>query len=340
MRGEAVKDAFYQARKKIGDIRQTLPEGVIGPFFNDEFGDTYISLYAIAGDGFAYPELKTFAKGARDILLRVSGVAKVDLLGLQEERIFIDVSSATLAERGLSALDVQSALAGQNAMDPAGRIEADEHSVRIDVQGGLRSVEDVRELRLRAGQRTIRLGDIADVRRGLEDPPSAKTRYQGREAVLLGITMAPGTNVTEVGAAVERALHDIERDLPVGIELGKISDQAQVVSKSIHEFLEALTEAIGIVLVVSLLALGWRAGLVVALTIAMVLAATFFVMSLMGIDLHRISLGALIIALGLLVDDAMIAVEMMDRKLEEGHDRLTAATFAYTSTAFPMLTGT
>ena len=340
VRGEAVKDAFYQARKKVGDIRQTLPEGVIGPFFNDEFGDTYISLYAVAGQGYSYPELKAFAKNARDILLRNPGVAKVDLLGLQDERVFIEVSSSALAERGLSALDIQAALAGQNAMDSAGRIETSERSVRIDVQGGLRSAEDIRELRLRAGQQTFRLGDIAEVRRGLEDPPSAKTRYQGREAVLLGITMAPGSNVTDVGAAVERTLKGIEKDLPIGIELGKISDQAQVVSTSIHQFLEALAEAIGIVLAVSLLALGWRAGLVVALTVPMVLAATFFVMALMGIDLHRISLGALIIALGLLVDDAMIAVEMMDRKLEEGLDKLSAATFAYTSTAFPMLTGT
>ena len=340
VRGEAVKDAFYQARKKVGDIRQTLPEGVIGPFFNDEFGDTYISLYAMTGQGYSYPELKAFAKSARDILLRIPGVAKVDLLGLQEERIFIEVSSTALAERGLSALDIQAALAGQNAMDPAGRIETNERSVRIDVQGGLRSIEDIRELRLRAGQQTFRLGDIAEVKRGLEDPPTAKTRYQGQEAILLGTTMAPGANVTEVGAVVERSLIAIEKDLPIGVALGKISDQAQVVSMSIHQFLEALAEAIGIVLVVSLLALGWRAGLVVALTIPMVLAATFFVMSLMGIDLHRISLGALIIALGLLVDDAMIAVEMMDRKLEEGFDKQSAATFAYTSTAFPMLTGT
>ena len=340
VRGEAVKDGFYQARKKIGDIRQTLPDGVLGPFFNDEFGDTYISLYAATGQGFNYPELKAFAKKARDVLLRVPDVAKVDLLGTQEERIFIEVSSAALAERGLSAVDIQVALAGQNAMDPAGRIETSERSVRIDVQGGLRTVDDLRELRLRAGQQTFRLGDIADVRRGLEDPPAAKARYQGREAVLLGTTMAPGANVTEVGAAVEQTLKRIEQELPVGVELGRISDQAQVVGKSIHEFLEALAEAIGIVLVVSLLALGWRAGLVVALTIPMVLAATFFIMSAMGIDLQRISLGALIIALGLLVDDAMIAVEMMDRKLEEGHDKLSAATFAYTSTAFPMLTGT
>jgi multidrug efflux pump len=212
--------------------------------------------------------------------------------------------------------------------------------VRIDVQGGFGSVEDIRELRLRAGQQTIRLGDIASVKRTLEDPPSSKTSFQGREAVLLGTTMVPGANVTEVGAAVEQALKHIEQDLPIGVELGRISDQAQVVSKSIREFLEALAEAIGIVLVVSLMALGWRAGLVVALIIPLVLAATFFVMSLMGIDLHRISLGALIISLGLLVDDAMIAVEMMDRKLEEGHDKLSAATFAYSSTAFPMLTGT
>jgi multidrug efflux pump subunit AcrB len=338
VRGEAVADAFYQVRKKVGDIRHTLPEAVIGPFFNDEFGDTYMSLYAVTGQGYSYPELKTFAKGARDILLRIPGVAKVDLLGTQEERIFIEISSVALAERGLTALDIQAALAGQNAMDPAGRIETGERSVRIDVEGGLKSVEDIRELRLRAGSHVFRLGDIAEVKRALEDPPTAKTRYQGREAVLLGATMAPGHNVTVVGAAVESALKRIQLDLPVGVELGKISDQAQVVSKSVREFLRSLAEAIGIVLVVSFIALGWRAGFVVALTIPLVLAATFFVMQLMGID--RISLGALIIALGLLVDDAMIAVEMMDRKLEEGYDKLRAATFAYTSTAFPMLTGT
>src|SRR5215510_6464141 len=243
VRGEAVKEAFYQARKKVGDIRQTLPEGVIGPFFNDEFGDTYISLYAVAGEGFSYPELKNFAKNARDILLRIPGVAKVDLLGTQEERIFIEVSSAALAERGLSVLDIQAALAGQNAMDPAGRIETSERSVRIDVEGGLQTVEQMRELRLRAGQQTFRLGDIAKVERGLEDPPSAKTRYQGGEAVLLGSTMVPGANVTEVGAEVERTLKRIEQDLPLGIELGRVSNQAQVVKQSIRQFLEAFGEA-------------------------------------------------------------------------------------------------
>ncbi|MFZ1106103.1 MAG: efflux RND transporter permease subunit [Hyphomicrobiaceae bacterium] len=340
VRGETVADAFYQVRKKVGDIRHTLPEGVIGPFFNDEFGDTYMSLYALTGQGYSYPELKAFAKSARDILLRIPGVAKVDLLGTQEERVYIEVSSAALAERGLSALDIQAALAGQNAMDPAGRIETGERSVRIAVTGGLKAVEDIGELRLRAGRHTFRLGDIAKVERALEDPPAAKIRYQGREAVLLGATMAPGYNVTVVGKEVELALKRIERELPIGVELGKVSDQAQVVSHSVGEFLRSLAEAVGIVLVVSFLTLGLRAGLVVALTIPLVLAATFFVMQAMGIDLHRISLGALIIALGLLVDDAMIAVEMMDRKLQEGDDKLRAATFAYTSTAFPMLTGT
>ncbi len=339
-KGDAVKEAFYQARKKVGDIRHTLPEGVVGPSFNDEFGDTYISLHAISGHGFGYPELKAVAKNARDVLLRVPGVAKVDLLGTQEERIFIEISSKLLAERGLSAADIQAALAGQNAMDPAGRIETRERSVRLDVRGTIGSVEDIRELRLRAGQQTIRLGDIATVMRGLEDPPAGKIRYQGREAVVLGVVMAAGANVTEVGAGVEQALKRVERDLPIGIEVGKISDQAHVVREAIDGFLSAFGEAIVIVLVVSFLALGWRAGLVVALTIPLVLAVTFAVMLLMGIDLHRISLGALIIALGLLVDDAMIAVEMIERKLEEGHDKLSAATFAYTSTAFPMLTGT
>jgi multidrug efflux pump subunit AcrB len=339
-RGEAVREAFYQARKKVGDIRQSLPEGVLGPFFNDEFGDTYIALHAITGQGFGYPELKEFAKHARDILLRVPGVAKVGLIGTQDERVFIDIATAALAERGLTVADIQGALAGQNTMDAAGRVETHDRSLRIAVDGGLSDVVAIRELRLHAGGQTFRLGDIAKVSRGLEDPPTQMVRFDGRDAVLLGTTMAMGANVTQVGAELKSALHRVEAELPLGVELGQISDQAQVVATSIRDFLDALGIAVAIVLVVSLLALGWRAGLVVALTIPLVLAATFLVMSVIGIDLHRISLGALIIALGLLVDDAMIAVEMMERKLEEGHDKLDAATFAYHSTAFPMLTGT
>jgi multidrug efflux pump subunit AcrB len=339
-RGRDVPDSFYQVRKKISDIKSSLPEGVLGPFFNDEFGDTYITLHAITGDGFSYPELKSFAKKARDILLRAPGVEKVDLLGAQDEKIFIDVSSKVLAERGLSALDIQSALVGQNAMEPAGRVETGDRSVRVDVRGFLNSVDDIRELRLRAGGQNLRLGDIATVTRGLEDPPVSKIRYQGREAVLLGVVMSNGANVTVVGKELSEALAKVRDNLPVGVELGQIADQPGVVRKYVGEFLKALGEALLIVLGVSFLSLGWRAGMVVALTIPLVLAATFLIMSIMGVDLQRISLGALIIALGLLVDDAMIAVEMMDRKLEEGFDRRSAATFAYVSTAFPMLTGT
>ena len=199
-------DAFYQVRKKVADIKSTLPEGVLGPFFNDEFGDTYITLHAITGDGFSYPELKNFAKSARDILLRVPGVEKVDLLGDQDEKIFIDVSSKVLAERGLSPLDIQAALAGQNAMEPAGRVETSERSVRLDVRGFLKSVDDIRELRLRAGGQSLRLGDIATVTRGVEEPPVSKIRYQGREAVLLGVVMSYGANVTTVGDDMKIAL--------------------------------------------------------------------------------------------------------------------------------------
>jgi len=339
-RGQQITDAFYQVRKKIGDIRHTFPAGVAGPFYNDEFGDTYITLHALTGNGFAYPELKAHAKRVRDVLLRVAGVEKVDLLGTQDEKVFIEISSKVLAERNLSALDIGRALAAQNTLEPAGRVESDDRSVRLDVEGFLLTIEEIRELRLRIGGDTIRLGDIATVRRALEDPPVAKVRYQGQEAVLVGVVMAKGAKVTDVGKAINEALTRVKGDLPVGLELGQIADQPDVVTKYVGEFLKALGEALLIVLAVSFLSLGWRAGLVVALTIPLVLGATFLTMSLMGIDLQRISLGALIIALGLLVDDAMIAVEMMERKLQEGMDKSSAASYAYNSTAFPMLTGT
>ena len=339
-RGREVNDAFYQVRKKIGDIKHTLPEGVEGPYFNDEFGDTYLALYAIEGDGFTYPELRDYAKSARDILLRVNGVGKVDLLGLQPEKIYIEIPSRVLAERNISVEDIRSALAGQNSQAPAGTVQTGERSVRLDVQGSILSVDEIRDLRLRAGGQTIRLGDVAVVKRGTEDPPVSKIRHNGKESVVIGVVMANGFNVVEVGKELEAAIAQIHNELPLGIQFSKISDQPAIVTRAIGEFLKALGEALLIVLAVSLLSLGWRAGLVVALTIPLVLAATFLVMDIIGIDLQRISLGALIIALGLLVDDAMIAVEMMERKLEEGFDKLKAASFAYTSTAFPMLTGT
>jgi multidrug efflux pump subunit AcrB len=338
--GRDVADAFYQVRKKVGDIANTFPQGVIGPFFNDEFGDTYITLHALTGDGFSYPELKARAKAIRDVLLRVAGVEKVDLIGTQDEKVYIEISSKVLAERNLSPTAIGEALAAQNTLEPAGRVESDEKSVRIDVEGFMGSIDEIRDLRLRVGNETIRLGDIATVKRGLVDPPVAKTRYQAKEAVIIGVVMAKGAKVTDVGQSINAALTTIEAGLPLGLELGQIADQPGVVSKYVGEFLQVLGEALIIVLAVSFLSLGWRAGLVVALTIPLVLGATFLTMSLMGIDLQRISLGALIIALGLLVDDAMIAIEMMERKLQEGYDKLTAASFAYESTAFPMLTGT
>ncbi len=339
-RGHEITDAFYQVRKKVGDIGQDLPAGVVGPFFNDEFGDTYITLHALTGSGFSYPELKQHAKRIRDVLLRVPGVEKVDLIGTQDEKVYIEISSKVLAERNLSVLDIQNALAAQNTMLPAGRIESDARSVRIDVDGQLLSIDEIRDLRLRIGSDTVRLGDIATVRRGLEDPPAAKEQYNGKDAVLIGVVMANGAKVTDVGKAINTALEKVKADLLLGLELHQIADQPSVVVKYVGEFLQALGEALLIVLAVSFLSLGWRAGLVVALTIPLVLGATFLTMSLMGIDLQRISLGALIIALGLLVDDAMIAIEMMERKLQEGFDKLNAASFAYKSTAFPMLTGT
>ncbi len=339
-RGREVSDAFYQVRKKVGDIQNTFPEGVVGPFFNDEFGDTYLALYAIEGAGFTYPELRDFARDARDILLRVPGVGKVDLLGVQDEKVYVEIPSRALAERGITVPDIQAALAGQNAQAPAGTVETADRSVRLDVQGSILTVDQIRDLRIRAGAQTIRLGDIASVKRGTEDPPVSKIRHNGKESVVLGVVMAKGFNVVRVGKELEGALAQIHNDLPIGIEFSKISDQPAVVTKAIGEFLKALGEALLIVLAVSLLSLGWRAGVVVALTIPLVLAATFTVMDIIGIDLQRISLGALIVALGLLVDDAMIAVEMMERKLDEGFGKLPAASFAYTSTAFPMLTGT
>ncbi|KPF45790.1 efflux RND transporter permease subunit [Rhizobium sp. AAP43] len=335
-----VADAFYQVRKKVGDIENELPEGLLGPYFNDEFGDTFITLYALTGEGFSYPELKGYAIQARDVLLATEGVEKAVILGDQPQKIFIDVSSQTLAERGLTFADLQEALAGQNAIDATGSIDTGSRSVRIAVDGGLSAAEDIRELRLSAGGQVTRLGDIATVSEGLEDPYQRKFRFNGQDSVQVGVVMAKGFKVTDVGKAVEETLGRFEAGLPLGVEVSQISNQPEVVREAVGEFSKALGEALLIVLVVSFLSIGWRSGLVIAIAIPLVLAATFAIMYELGLDLQRISLGALIIALGLLVDDAMIVVELMERKLEEGLSKIDAASFAYTSTAFPMLTGT
>lgn len=335
-----VAEAFYQVRKKVGDIENELPKGLLGPYFNDEFGDTYITLYALTGDGYSYPELKQYAIQARDVLLSTEGVEKAVILGDQPQKIFIEVSSQALAERGLTFTDLQSALAGQNAIDATGSIDTGSRSVRISVDGGFSAAEDIRELRLNSGKQVTRLGDIATVTEGLEDPYQRKFRFNGKDSVQVGVVMAKGFKVTDVGDAVEETLGRFEATLPIGLEVSQISNQPEVVREAIGEFMKALGEALLIVLVVSFVSIGWRSGLVIAIAIPLVLAATFAVMYEFGLDLQRISLGALIIALGLLVDDAMIVVEMMERKLEEGLEKLDAASFAYSSTAFPMLTGT
>ncbi|WP_331376389.1 efflux RND transporter permease subunit [Sinorhizobium chiapasense] len=337
---EEVADAFYQVRKKVGDIDNELPEGLLGPYFNDEFGDTFITLHSISGDGYSYPELKKFAIQGRDMLLTTPGVEKVSIIGDQPEKIYIDVSSKALAERGLTLNDLRSAIVGQNNVDLAGSVDTGTRSVRISVEGGVDRAEDIRALRLRAGSQVIRLGDIASVTSGLEDPYSRKFRFNGHDGVQIGVVMAKGFNVTDVGKAVEATYERFESALPYGVSVDQIANQPEVVTDAISEFMHALGEALIIVLVVSFLSIGWRSGLVIAIAIPLVLAATFAIMYELGIDLQRISLGALIIALGLLVDDAMIVVEMMERKLEEGLVKIEAASFAYSSTAFPMLTGT
>lgn len=335
-----VADAFYQVRKKVGDIANELPQGLLGPYFNDEFGDTFITLHSISGDGYSYPELKKFAIQARDMLLTTPGVEKAVIIGDQPEKIYIDVSSKSLAERGLTLTDIQNAVRGQNNVDPAGSVDTGIRSVRISVEGDVRTAEDIRELRLRAGGQVTRLGDIAAVSSGLEDPYQRKYRFNGHDSVQVGVVMAKGFKVTDVGKDVEATYKSFEESLPYGVAVDQISNQPDVVTDAVSEFMHALGEALVIVLIVSFVSIGWRSGLVIAIAIPLVLAATFAIMYELGIDLQRISLGALIIALGLLVDDAMIVVELMERKLEEGLVKIDAASFAYSSTAFPMLTGT
>jgi multidrug efflux pump len=337
---QEVADAFYQVRKKVGDIASELPQGLLGPYFNDEFGDTFITLHSISGDGYSYPELKKLAIQARDMLLTTPGVEKAVIIGDQPQKIYVDVSSKALAERGLTLIDLQKAINGQNTVDPAGSVDTGTRSVRISVEGDVARADDIRELRLRAGNQVMRLGDIATVTSALEDPYQRKYRFNGRDSVQVGVVMAKGFNVTDVGKDVEATYERFEGALPYGVSVDQIADQPEVVTDAIGEFMRALGEALAIVLIVSFLSIGWRSGLVIAIAIPLVLAATFAIMYELGIDLQRISLGALIISLGLLVDDAMIVVEMMERKLEEGLVKIDAASFAYSSTAFPMLTGT
>jgi multidrug efflux pump len=339
-RARDVDDTWYQVRKKVADMRSDLPPGAVGPFFNDEFGDTYSNIYAISGDGFAYAELKDYADLLRAEILRVPGVEKVDLLGVQEEKIWVEFSHSKLAALGVDPQQLFAVLAEQNRVAPAGRVVTDRANLQVRVSGGFETVEAIESVALRVNGRSFRVSDVATVRRGYADPPSTKMRHQGRDVIGLAVTMRQGGDVVALGRGLDAAIERLQARFPVGVEIATVADQPRVVARSAAEFTRSLAEAGAIVLAVSFLSLGLRTGLVVALTIPIVLAITFLGMKLAGIELHRISFGALIIALGLLVDDAMIAVEMMARKLEEGLDKLRAASFAYTSTAFPMLTGT
>jgi len=335
-----VPELFYQLRKKIIDIKDDLPAGLIGPSINDEYGDVDSILYMLTAQGADYAQMKKVAEALRQRLLKVKDVTKVNLYGTQDEKIFVEFSNAKLATLGITTDQIFQSLARQNAVVPAGIVETSAQRVPLRVTGALDGAKAVAETPVEANGRVFRLGDIAAVSHGYVDPPDFQVRQEGKPAIGIGVVMAKGANILELGPAISSATADFMASVPRGFELEQIADQPAVVENAVGEFVHSFIEALAIVLFVSFLALGWRTGIVVALSVPLVLAIVFLVMNAMGLDLHRITLGALIIALGLLVDDAIIAVEMMVVKMEQGWDRIRAASFAWESTAFPMLTGT
>ncbi|MGB2881411.1 MAG: efflux RND transporter permease subunit [Rhodoferax sp.] len=365
-RGADVANTWYTVRKKVGDMRMTLPGGVQGPFYNDEFGDVYGVIYALQADGFSDAEVKNFADEVRQKLLKVADVNKVELFGVQDEKLYIEISQKRLSQLGLDMNQVLAQLSQQNAIEGAGVIQTPLDTLQVRVAGQFEAVEDLRALPIRgtgygagtsAGGNQLRLGDIAEIKRGYVDPAQVKVRFQGQQIVALGVSMNKGGDIIAMGKALKVVTEKLGATLPAGIKLVEVQDQPTAVAKSVNEFVGVLIEAVVIVLGVSIVSLGFhrrsgvtrwynryyvdlRPGLVVGITIPLVLAVTFLGMQYWGIGLHKISLGSLIIALGLLVDDAIIAVEMMVRKMEEGYDKVRAATFAYEITAMPMLTGT
>ncbi len=368
-RAAEVPNVWYTVRKKVGDMKINLPGGVQGPFFNDDFGDVFGVIYALESDGgFSYAEVKSFADDVRQQLLRVPDVAKVELFGAQDEKLYIELSQQRLAQLGLDMNQVLQQLGQQNAVESAGAVQTPLDVVQVRVGGQFEAVDQLRSMPIRgtgygagtsAGGNQLRLGDIAEIKRGYVDPPVVKVRHQGKEVIALGVSMAKGGDIIGLGKSLKTTFNRIEDGLPAGIKLVQIQNQPRSVESSVNEFVMTLIEAVAIVLAVSFISLGlhkrpdavslplwkrWyvdmRPGLVVGITIPLVLAVTFLAMSYLNIGLHKISLGSLIIALGLLVDDAIIAVEMMVRKMEEGYDKVRAATFAYEITAMPMLTGT
>ncbi|KFJ93393.1 efflux RND transporter permease subunit [Pseudomonas oleovorans] len=340
MRSSEIPELWYQVRKKISDIRHTLPPGIQGPFFNDEFGTTFGNIYALTGNGFDYAVLKDYADRLQLQLQRVKDVGKVELVGLQDEKIWIELSNTKLATLGLPLSAVQQALEAQNAVAAAGFFETASERIQLRVTGRFQSVEEIRDFPIRVADRTFRIADVAEVKRGFNDPPAPRMRFMGEDALGIAVSMKDGGDILVLGKALEDEFARLQQTLPLGMELRKVSDQPAAVKTGVGEFVKVLVEALVIVLAVSFFSLGLRTGLVVALVIPLVLAMTFAAMYYLGIGLHKISLGALVLGLGLLVDDAIIAVEMMAIKMEQGYDRFKAASFAWTSTAFPMLTGT
>ena len=298
---DEVPQIWYQVRKKVGDIRRTLPPEVAGPFFNDEFGDVFGTIYAFTGDGFTMAQLKDHAEAIRQELLRVPDVAKVELIGTQDQRIYVEVSPTRLASLGIDPNRIAEQLAAQNMMVPAGTVHTAHRSVPLRVTGQFDTVEEIEEMRLAVGDRVIRLGDIARVWRGQVEPPVYTMRFDGRQAIGIAVSMTASGDVLRLGDNLAATMQRVKADLPIGIEFAKVSDQPRIVRGAVGVFVRALFEAVAIVLVVSFISLGLRAGAVVALVIPLVLAATFLGMAIFGIDLHRVSTGALVIALGLLV---------------------------------------
>ena len=335
-----VPDTWYQVRKKVGDISAQLPQGVQGPFINDEFGDVYTNIYALEGDGYTPAQLHDYADQLRAELLHVPGVAKVDYFGDQNQHIYIDIQNVQLAKLGISPQQIGQAINEQNAVASTGVLTTADDRVFVRPSGQFDDMNALADTLLHINGKSFRLGDIATIRRGYDDPPSQLMRFMGKPVLGIGVTMQPGGDVVQLGKALDQASGTLQKRLPAGLKLSEVTSMPHAVSHSVDDFLESVSEAVAIVLLVSLLSLGFRTGMVVVISIPFVLAATALCMDMFGIGLHKVSLGTLVLALGLLVDDAIIAVEMMSVKLEQGWSRARAAAFAFTSTAFPMLTGT
>ncbi|MFV5533740.1 efflux RND transporter permease subunit [Acinetobacter pittii] len=335
-----IPEVWYNVRKKVNDIRHELPNGVQGPFFNDEFGDTFGNIYVLTGKDFDYALLKEYADRLQLQLQRVKDVSKVELIGLQDQKIWVEISNTKAVQLGIPVTAIQEALQKQNSMASAGFFETGTDRIQIRVSGHLQDIDEIKKTPLLVGDKTIQLGDVADVYRGFSQPAQPRMRFMGENGIGIAVSMRKGGDIIALGKNLETEFAQLQKTLPLGMKLQKVSDQPVAVQRSIHEFVKVLAEAVIIVLLVSFFSLGFRTGLVVAFSIPLVLAMTFAGMSLFDVGLHKISLGALILALGLLVDDAIIAVEMMAIKMEQGYSRIKAAGFAWKTTAFPMLTGT